>query len=81
MGGHLGRHFLGLAAQRGHAVHPQHHDPAARGLLLGGRLATFALGTALGDFTAISLHLGYLASGIFFGVVILLPALAWRGFG
>jgi uncharacterized membrane-anchored protein len=26
--------------------------------------ATFALGTALGDFTATALHLGYLASGI-----------------
>ena len=43
--------------------------------------ATFALGTALGDFTATSLHLGYLASGILFGVVILLPALAWWQFG
>ncbi len=40
--------------------------------------ATFALGTALGDYTAISLNLGYLGSGIFFGVVILLPAVAWR---
>jgi uncharacterized membrane-anchored protein len=41
--------------------------------------ATFALGTALGDFTATSLSMGYLASGIFFFVVILLPALArWR---
>ena len=43
--------------------------------------ATFALGTALGDFTATSLGLGYLASGIFFGVVILLPALAWWRLG
>jgi uncharacterized membrane-anchored protein len=42
--------------------------------------ATFALGTALGDYTATTLHLGYLASGIFFGVVILLPAVAWREF-
>jgi uncharacterized membrane-anchored protein len=42
--------------------------------------ATFALGTALGDFTATSLHLGYLASGVLFGVVILLPAVAWRWF-
>jgi uncharacterized membrane-anchored protein len=40
--------------------------------------ATFALGTALGDFTATSLNMGYLASGILFGVVILVPALAWR---
>jgi uncharacterized membrane-anchored protein len=43
--------------------------------------ATFALGTALGDFTATSLGLGYLASGILFGVVILLPALAWWRLG
>jgi uncharacterized membrane-anchored protein len=41
--------------------------------------ATFALGTALGDFTATALGWGYLASGILFGVVILIPAVArWR---
>lgn len=41
--------------------------------------ATFALGTALGDFTATSLNMGYLTSGILFGGVILIPALArWR---
>jgi uncharacterized membrane-anchored protein len=40
--------------------------------------ATFALGTALGDFTATSLNLGYLSSAILFGVVILIPAIAWR---
>jgi uncharacterized membrane-anchored protein len=41
--------------------------------------ATFALGTALGDFTATSLNLGYLDSGILFTVIILIPALAhWR---
>jgi uncharacterized membrane-anchored protein len=38
--------------------------------------ATFALGTALGDFTATSLGMGYLASGIFFFGLILIPALA-----
>lgn len=43
--------------------------------------ATFALGTALGDFTAASLHLGYLASGALFSVVILVPALLWWRFG
>jgi uncharacterized membrane-anchored protein len=43
--------------------------------------ATFALGTALGDFTAASLHLGYLASGIMFFLIILIPALAWSRFG
>lgn len=41
--------------------------------------ATFALGTALGDFTATALGLGFLASGILFGVVILIPAVArWQ---
>jgi uncharacterized membrane-anchored protein len=41
--------------------------------------ATFALGTALGDYTATALHLGYLGSGIFFGVAIVLPGLArWK---
>ncbi len=43
--------------------------------------ATFALGTALGDFTATSLGMGYLASGVLFFSVILLPALAWWRFG
>jgi uncharacterized membrane-anchored protein len=43
--------------------------------------ATFALGTALGDFTATALQLGYLASGILFFLVILIPAVAWSRFG
>jgi len=43
--------------------------------------ATFALGTALGDFTATAAHLGYLASGIMFFLVILIPAVAWSRFG
>jgi uncharacterized membrane-anchored protein len=43
--------------------------------------ATFALGTALGDYTATALGLGYLASGILFGIVILIPALAWWKLG
>ncbi len=43
--------------------------------------ATFALGTALGDFTATSLNLGYLGSAILFSVVILIPAAAGLGFG
>jgi uncharacterized membrane-anchored protein len=43
--------------------------------------STFALGTALGDFTATALGLGYLASGIMFGLIILIPAVAWSRFG
>jgi uncharacterized membrane-anchored protein len=43
--------------------------------------ATFTLGTAAGDFTALELHLGYLGSAVLFGVIILIPAVAWRFFG
>jgi uncharacterized membrane-anchored protein len=42
-------------------------------------LATFALGTAAGDLTATTMHLGFLASGILFTVVIAIPAIGyWR---
>ena len=44
-------------------------------------LATFALGTAAGDMTATTLHLGYLASGVMFAVVIAIPAVAYAWFG
>jgi uncharacterized membrane-anchored protein len=43
--------------------------------------ATFALGTALGDFTASVLGLGYLASAIMFFFMILIPAVFWWRFG
>ena len=43
--------------------------------------ATFALGTALGDYTAIALNLGFLSSAILFSVVIFLPLIAHRRFG
>jgi uncharacterized membrane-anchored protein len=42
-------------------------------------MATFALGTAAGDMTAKTMNLGYLASGLGFTVLIVIPALAyWR---
>jgi len=41
-------------------------------------LATFALGTAAGDLTATTMHLGYLDSGVLFAVAIAVPAVAWR---
>jgi uncharacterized membrane-anchored protein len=44
-------------------------------------LGTFALGTAAGDLTALTLHLGFFASGLLFAAIIALPAIAWRGFG
>jgi uncharacterized membrane-anchored protein len=40
-------------------------------------LGTFALGTAAGDLTAMTLHLGYFASIVLFGGLIALPALGW----
>jgi uncharacterized membrane-anchored protein len=44
-------------------------------------MATFALGTAAGDMTAVTLHLGYFASGVMFAVVVAIPAVAHRWFG
>lgn len=41
-------------------------------------LLTFGLGTALGDTTAVNLHLGYGWSTLLFGGLILVPLLAWR---
>jgi uncharacterized membrane-anchored protein len=43
-------------------------------------VATFALGTAVGDLTATSLHLGYLSSGLLFAGLIAVPALGFRWF-
>ena len=44
-------------------------------------LATFALGTAVGDLTATTLHLGFLASGLLFTGLICIPALAYWKLG
>jgi uncharacterized membrane-anchored protein len=44
-------------------------------------IATFALGTAAGDMTATTLHLGYLISGVAFTILIAVPAVAHRWFG
>lgn len=42
-------------------------------------MVTFALGTAVGDLTAYTLGLGYLASGFLFAAVIAIPAVGyWR---
>jgi uncharacterized membrane-anchored protein len=39
---------------------------------------TFAMGTAVGDLTATTLHLGYLASAFMFLGALLVPLAAWR---
>jgi len=44
-------------------------------------MATFALGTAAGDLVAVRLHLGYLAAGLFFTALLLIPAIGYRWFG
>ena len=43
-------------------------------------IATFALGTATGDMTAITFNLGYLASGILFTVLFIAPLVGHRLF-
>ena len=40
--------------------------------------ATFAMGTALGDFTAYTIHLGYFPSTVLFAGLIAVPAIGYR---
>ena len=42
--------------------------------------ATFAMGTALGDFTAYTLRLGYFPSAVVFASLIVVPAVGYRWF-
>ncbi len=44
-------------------------------------MATFALGTAAGDFTAHTVKLGYFDSAVLFAGLILIPAVGYRFFG
>lgn len=44
-------------------------------------VATFAMGTALGDLAAITFGLGYLSSGLLFAAVIAVPAIGFWRFG
>ncbi len=44
-------------------------------------MATFAMGTALGDLTATTLHLGYLVSAFLFAGLMLIPAAGYRLLG
>jgi uncharacterized membrane-anchored protein len=43
-------------------------------------LATFALGTAAGDLTATTLHLGFFGSVVLFASIITIPAVGWWRF-
>jgi uncharacterized membrane-anchored protein len=40
-------------------------------------LATFALGTAVGDLVGLTMHLGFLSAGLLFTAAILVPLAAW----
>ncbi len=44
-------------------------------------LATFALGTAAGDLTAVTFGLGYFGSGLMFAAIIAIPAIGYFRFG
>ena len=41
-------------------------------------VGTFAMGTAVGDLTAVTLHLGYFGSLVLFAAIITIPALGYR---
>jgi uncharacterized membrane-anchored protein len=41
-------------------------------------VATFAMGTAVGDLTAVTLHLGYFFSFVLFAALITIPAMGYR---
>ncbi len=43
-------------------------------------ITTFALGTATGDMTAITLNLGYLTSGVLFALIFAVPLVAYKIF-
>jgi uncharacterized membrane-anchored protein len=44
-------------------------------------VATFAMGTAVGDLTAVTFHLGYFFSFVLFAGLITIPAIGYRWFG
>jgi uncharacterized membrane-anchored protein len=44
-------------------------------------VATFAMGTAVGDLTAVTVNLGYLGSAILFALIIAIPALGYFRLG
>jgi uncharacterized membrane-anchored protein len=68
------------ATQRTLSVH--HIDTRAREFFYWCTvLTTFALGTAVGDLTAITFHMGYLISGVVFGILFAVPGIAYRSWG
>jgi uncharacterized membrane-anchored protein len=56
-----------------HSIYTRHREAFYWATIL----TTFALGTAVGDMTATTMHLGYFFSGVMFALVIAIPALAY----
>jgi uncharacterized membrane-anchored protein len=54
------------------------NTPLREGFYWATVVATFAMGTALGDFTASTLHLGYFPSAVLFAGIIIVPAVGYR---
>jgi uncharacterized membrane-anchored protein len=59
-----------------HSIHTRRRESFYWGTVM----ATFALGTATGDLTATTFHMGYLASGLVFTAVIAMPLVAHKWF-
>jgi uncharacterized membrane-anchored protein len=55
--------------------------PRREGFYWAAVVATFAMGTALGDLMSISAGLGYFSSGLLFAAVIAVPAIGYWRFG
>jgi uncharacterized membrane-anchored protein len=54
------------------------NTPRREGFYWATVVATFAMGTALGDFTASTLHLGYFPSAVLFAAIMVIPAAGYR---
>lgn len=68
-----------FASERTLSIHSI-HTPRRELFYWAAVLATFALGTAAGDLTAVTFGLGYFASGLLFAAAIAVPAIGWWRF-
>jgi uncharacterized membrane-anchored protein len=75
--GVLGGWYLSEKTLSVHSI----HTPRREGFYWGTVVTTFALGTAAGDMTASTLHLGYVSSWVIFAVLIAIPAVAHMKLG
>jgi uncharacterized membrane-anchored protein len=68
------------ASERTLSIHSI-HTPRRELFYWAAVLSTFALGTAVGDLTAVTFGLGYLASAVLFAAAIMVPAIGYWRFG